>query len=300
MSTRRLEEVLEECLSAYLDGRRSIEQNLSLYPSLAPELEPLLRTATRVSSTLGQYTPPRPVQQRGLNRFLSDARVRRDLEVLKASGRRSWVTVFFQKYRLGLAGAAMAAVVLAAAVAGSIMVGGGDSGGSSAVSNPSSTSAPAPAAVINLNNAIQNIRDKGTNVQASDIQQLKKAAEGVRQTSAEEIGPVKDTVAQQLAAAVTLVASVAANQPEVAPAAQEAKDTIREVAAGIGVPLPTAPAAVTPAATETPGPTPTITPVPTVTPTPEATTTATGAPTPTLPPPPSDSPPPREPAGFAP
>ena len=298
MSARRLEEILEECLSAYLDGRRSIEESLSLYPALAPDLEPLLRTVTQLNTTLGEYNPPRHVQQRGLNRFLSDARVRRDLKALEASGGRGWIATFFQKYRLGMAGAAMSVAVLAAVFGGAMLMGAGDSSEPQAASNP--TAGPAtPAAVINLSQAIANIRDKGTQVQKSDIDALARAARDVGATSAEDLAPVRDRVQQQLQDANQLLSDIAANQPEVAPEAQEAQGTVYQVAAAIGLPTPPAivatstpvPAATAPTVTPTPvPPTPSDTPAPTPTP--------TEAPTPTLPPPPSDSPPPRAPAGF--
>ena len=56
MITRSLEEILEECLSAYLEGRRGIDESLSLYPSLADELEPLLRTAAQNLFNIGTKT----------------------------------------------------------------------------------------------------------------------------------------------------------------------------------------------------------------------------------------------------
>jgi hypothetical protein len=76
MSERRLEIILDECLSAYLDGRRTIEQSLSLYPSLKEQLEPLLRTATGVSDAFRASSPdPRSVAS-GRDRFLNSAAAR--------------------------------------------------------------------------------------------------------------------------------------------------------------------------------------------------------------------------------
>jgi len=77
MSERRLEEVLDECLSAYLDGRRTIEQSLSLYPSLRDQLEPLLRTAIDVAETFRAPSPVPPAVERGRERFLDSASARR-------------------------------------------------------------------------------------------------------------------------------------------------------------------------------------------------------------------------------
>ena len=62
---RRFEEILEECLTAQLEGRRSVEESLSLYPSLALELEPLLRTAEDVSVAFEGLNPPPYLLERG-------------------------------------------------------------------------------------------------------------------------------------------------------------------------------------------------------------------------------------------
>jgi len=300
MSTRRLEEILEECLSAYLEGRRSIAESLSLYPSVADQLEPLLRTATSISANFGDYVPPQHIQQRGLHRFLSDARVRRNLKTLKVSGsERGRFGIAWQKYRVGFAGAAMALVVMAGAVGGSVLV-GGSSGGDGNVQHV--TTAPStPAAVINFNKVLDDIKTRsarGENLAPSDIENLGRAASQIQNSPDDEIQPFSDQIAQQLADANSLISDIVVNQPEVAPQAQEAQETIYQVAAVIGAPLPTPTgiAAATPVTT-TPEPTPVITEEPTIAPTPEVTPPPTDAPTPTLPPPPSDTPPPREPAG---
>src|SRR5688572_16179005 len=73
MKARRLEEVLDECLSAYLDGRRTVEQSLSLYPDLRPQLEPLLRTAIELTNRFGQSAPAPHIVERGRQRFLESA-----------------------------------------------------------------------------------------------------------------------------------------------------------------------------------------------------------------------------------
>ena len=75
MKARRLEEVLDECLSACLEGRRTIEETLSLYPALRSDLEPLLRTAVELADKLG--TPSPPQLERTRDRFLERAQIRR-------------------------------------------------------------------------------------------------------------------------------------------------------------------------------------------------------------------------------
>src|SRR3972149_7199183 len=77
MKAREFESIFEECLSAHLEGRRSLGESLSLYPSLADELEPLLRTATEVADTLGYYGPSREFQEEVRQRFLAAAAARR-------------------------------------------------------------------------------------------------------------------------------------------------------------------------------------------------------------------------------
>ena len=74
---RKFDEIFEECLSALLEGRRSVEESLSLYPSLAAELEPLLRTAAEIAPAF-EYRPPAAVQEEARQRFLVAARARRE------------------------------------------------------------------------------------------------------------------------------------------------------------------------------------------------------------------------------
>ena len=77
MKARRLEEVLDECLSAYLDGRRTIEESLSLYPDLRPRLDPLLRTAAELADKVGRSSPAPHRLKSGRERFLESAQIRR-------------------------------------------------------------------------------------------------------------------------------------------------------------------------------------------------------------------------------
>src|SRR5207249_8113728 len=102
MNARRLEEAFEECVTAYLDGRRSIEESLSLYPAFAAELAPLLRTAIRLSDSFQKVSPPARMQERGLQRFLADARARFRLrESAVDSRKQSWLAGFWGQHRLG-------------------------------------------------------------------------------------------------------------------------------------------------------------------------------------------------------
>lgn len=291
MSARRLEEILEECLSAYLDGRRSIEESLSLYPSFAPQLEPLLRTATSITTTLKANAPAAHVQQRGLNRFLSDARARNNIKSLRVSGAQPGrFSIIWQKYRLGFAGAGMAVLILAASIGGTAVLGGGSSGGT--VENFDTST---PAVVTNLQEQLDTVRAKRASQQltADDIFQLREAAADLRDAPESDIDPSIDTIGKALTDADDFFSEIIATDPDLAQPAQDAQVIIRGVAADIGATLGSPTVAATPEVTPipTPEPTPAQTPEPTPAPTPEPTAAPTPEPT---------EPPPRAPAGFAP
>ena len=78
MRRGEFEEILEECLSALLEGRRNVEESLSLYPAWRGRLEPLLRAAEEIAAGLDEAPPPY-VKERGLHRFLESAHARRRL-----------------------------------------------------------------------------------------------------------------------------------------------------------------------------------------------------------------------------
>jgi len=78
MGRGQFEDIFEECLSALLEGRRSIEESLSLYPAWRGRLEPLLRAAEEIAGGL-DATPSPYAKERGLQRFLDSARARRRL-----------------------------------------------------------------------------------------------------------------------------------------------------------------------------------------------------------------------------
>ena len=85
MGRGEFEEIFEECLSALLEGRRSIEESLFLYPAWRGRLEPLLRAAEEIAAGLDE-APPHYVKERGLQRFLESARARRRLRQMLSSG----------------------------------------------------------------------------------------------------------------------------------------------------------------------------------------------------------------------
>ncbi|MBF8286248.1 MAG: hypothetical protein HW393_62 [Dehalococcoidia bacterium] len=83
MGRVQFEDIFEECLSALLEGRRSIEGSLSLYPAWRGRLEPLLRAAEEIAGGL-DVSPPPYTRERGLQRFLDSARARRRLRQMLA------------------------------------------------------------------------------------------------------------------------------------------------------------------------------------------------------------------------
>lgn len=286
-------------MTAHLEGRRSLEESLALYPGLRSELEPLLRTTVDVSGAFQSVSPAPAAVQRGLNRFLSDARARQRLKALSGSStRRGWLQGVFGRgpralalpYRTGLAAAAVAVAVLAVAVGvASFSPGGGGTDGP-VVGQPSQ--APrTPAAVSDLSQRVHSVRSKvasGATVDPSEIAALARAARELGNIDPGAISSVRDEVAQTLMELDTLLQEIRANQPAVAshPAVQEAEEATREVAGVLGLELPTP----TPVIGDTPAPTPVTTepgpattepptPEPTLAPTPEATPEPTPAPT---------------------
>src|SRR5437867_2226289 len=74
MRESRQDEIFEDCLSALLEGRRSIADSLSLYPSLVEDLKPLLETAAHVCEELRQQPLPQAqVQEQMRQRLIAGA-----------------------------------------------------------------------------------------------------------------------------------------------------------------------------------------------------------------------------------
>ena len=113
MKARRLEEALDECLSAYLDGRRTVEESLSLYPALRDQLEPLLRTVVEVAGAYDESSPPAYLQERVRHKFLSSASVRRRAQAITKN-------LGFSRPLARRGGAGRRWVVLAAALVGTL------------------------------------------------------------------------------------------------------------------------------------------------------------------------------------
>jgi hypothetical protein len=289
MNARRLEEIFEECVTAYLEGRRSIEQSLSLYPAYADELAPLLRTAVRFSESFQKVTPPAQAQERGRQRFLADARARRNVRALTVGSRRqSWFAGFWGQHYLGFAGGAAMIVMLTIAVSSAAILYGGSSGGGDG--GPGvvlhSPVRPTPEAVTNIQNRINVLQaqvDRGEPVTAENISLLSEATSKLTTASPDEVQGSIDRVQQVLQDADSLLTNVATTQPDVADQAKQAQNTIRDVASSFNLPIVSATAAASatpaPSGEATPVPTAAATDAPTVTPEPtQAPATDTPAP----------------------
>ena len=82
MKEKKLEQVLEEALSAYIEGGRTREDILCEHAAYRGHLEPLLSTAIETYEEFQARHPSTAAQQRGLARFLADARARASLRSL--------------------------------------------------------------------------------------------------------------------------------------------------------------------------------------------------------------------------
>ena len=291
---KRFEEILEECLTAQLEGRRSVEQSLSQYPSMAPALEPLLRTAAGVSYAFEALDPPPYLQERGRLRFLSAASERRRAREIASGVRgfeRSRSSWNFRHW--GLLGSGVAAVFAILAAGGVLLAGGGGSDGGEQVAGSKSTpTASAPASddfVANLDEFriyLDQVKQKASNgsIKPEDIQGLREATERLAQAGAPP-DDARQAVEDALNEQYVLLTSLSDDGP------REQRDAVQEVLsvttkaandweipifAATSTPTPTdqpvntaTPAPGTPEPTDAPTPgAPTDTPAPTAAPTP--------------------------------
>ena len=291
---RKFEEVLEECLSALLEGRQSIDQSASLYPDLAPELVPLLWTASGVSGAFENLIPSAYTAERGRLRFLAAAAERRRAREISSG---VWG---FQHTRLpwnfrqwGLLGAGVAAA-FAALVAGAVMLaagGGGDDGRSGVgqiTATPTSVEHARFAANLSeFQAALERAKSRAARglVSPEDIQSLRDATNRLRESGE----PPDDQSRSETEQALSDQYAFAIEQAQVVPDDQQ--DDMQELASitkkaaddlGVAIP-PVFPPQPTPQPTETP--TPTLTPTETPVPPPATDTPVPEEPTPTPTPP---------------
>ncbi len=82
MKEKKLELVLEEALSAYIEDGRTIDDIMREHAAYRGRLEPLLHTAIEAYEEFQARHPSTAARQRGLARFLADARARASLRSL--------------------------------------------------------------------------------------------------------------------------------------------------------------------------------------------------------------------------
>ncbi len=291
MGRRKLEEIFEECLSALLEGRRSIEESLSLYPSLADELEPLLRAAAEIAPAF-HYDPPAGYREEARQRFLAAAAARRGRQQAGAGDElRSW-------WRWGaVVAAATAGLSVLALVNATLMDGGGGGGFPAPVSVRLITPTPPPAAV-NLEMPLQRAKANLATLETAVEQERPVAPALIREvkaTSKQIAAQLGDPSAlkgegriallrlasrqyELLSRARSLVCGVQAQELD------ETLDVVGEVLEKLGVP-PEPQASPTPQPSPAPSPTSQVSPTPatpasTLQPCPVASPTPASSPTP--------------------
>ncbi len=172
---RRLDEILEECLSAYEDGCRSIEQSLALYPDLANELEPLLLTVVELKASVRHLDPPPAYEDAAKRRFMQTVYARR------RGTRKGQSFAWLLASKAFWASASVAAGIILVAVAVADMASGGNEGSALVVRTATPSSSPrGDTFVMDLSPAIKQTR--------SDLSNL--------QTAIEEGKPVRPAIAE--------------------------------------------------------------------------------------------------------
>jgi hypothetical protein len=248
MKAKRLDEVLDDCLSAYLEDRRSIEESLSLYPALRPELEPLLRTAVEVADTFRESSPPESVEERGRQEFLTSASVRQRAKLL------TYDLNFAQRVR-GAAGRRRRLLIVAALAIGLAAAGTVAAKLETSSSNSSQEAAlvaPSPLTpkVGDLRDAQQQLwrrANQGVDVSPEMIRALSKTTT-VLDSQVGEFSALDSQARVELERAIAdqflLLHLIANTQPApTAPEARRALGVTQQVAQGWGIDLPQVPPA---------------------------------------------------------
>ncbi|HET9476585.1 MAG TPA: hypothetical protein VFP63_03770 [Dehalococcoidia bacterium] len=280
---RRFEEILEECLSAQLEGRRSVEESLSLYPSLALELEPLLRTAENVSDAYEGLNPPSHLLERGRLRFIASAtEIRQARHIARGvrgfhRSRKGWRVRHWGMLGSGVA-AAVGLVLLGTAI---LLAGGNDDSSDSLGVNPSDTGPAQFAANFEeLKSQLNHVKLRALQgrVDPADLESLRDATSqlaGAGQPPDDDRQEVEEALNEQYAFIFDLADELPEEQVS---QAQDVLITTQKAADDLGITNFPSPPSPTDGATETPKEPPT----PTDTPTPPAETAApTEVPTPT-------------------
>ena len=278
MGRSEFEEIFEECLSALLEGRRSIEESLSLYPAWRGRLEPLLRAAEEIAAGLNEVPPPH-VKERGLQRFLEAARLRRRLQRILSfqAERKRW-------WRWAYAGLA-ATVVIGVLALMSVTLMAEDGDGLSrvsvsvspyfAVERNSARAAPVQTPLEVVQERVAVLEDSVRDGESVGVAFLEALAEADNDLAADLDSP-EDIALMERVAAV----SVASRQYELLQKLQG--QSSGEQARAVEASLTAAEGVLEKlGATPTPSPEPTASPSPTPTPAPTPSAVGTAAPSPT-------------------
>jgi len=290
MRRGQFEDIFEECLSALLEGRRSIEESLSLYPAWRGRLEPLLRAAEEVAGGLDASPPPH-TRERGLHRFLDSARARRRLRQILPP--QAVATPWYRWASTGLA--AVIAIGVLAFMSATLMADDGQTLPESVSVSvrpyvPDSTE-PAPPA--SEQTPLQRVQEQVAALEQSVRQggpvgdgQLEELQEANNDLAADLGGPGEMALVERVAAV-----SIASKQFELlwglqdqpagasALAVQESLEAAAEVLEMLGATV--TPPAGTPTAEPAVSPTPVPSPQPSVTPGPGSTPSPVPSPSPT-------------------
>ena len=263
MKAKRLDEVLDECLSAYLERRRTIEESLSLYPDLRTELEPLLSTALEVTGALAEPSRPHHLEERGRQKFLDSASVRRRAQALTADLRLSsrLARAAWGKPQIALLAAVFAVTFVAVAIAATVL----DSSSGDPPPQAGFLPATVTPAVGDLRQTQEQLRTQaldGGEVSPAVVRELANRTADL-ESQIGEFAALDSRSQLELQRALgyqfLLLHLIVDAQPSpgVAPQARRALGLTEQLAAELGVELPPAPSA-TPAATpaQTAGATP--------------------------------------------
>lgn len=258
MRSRRLEDIFEECLTAVLEGRRSVEECRALYPDFADELQSLLDAVLDLRSAYAVRPSP-DFAEAARRRFLEAARqsaVGRGRQRLTGPALPFWQWV-----------PAIGAAVLFLALLGWVSA--------TLLNEDSSLIEPVQ---VRLVSHIEEVKAN-----------LDLVEQAVQQGQAPQPTLIEDITV--LTSEIEAILSEAGDQlpPDVVNQAQETVDAAGAVLETLGpTPTPTPTPTATPTPTPSPTPTPEASPTPTPTLTPEA--TPTPSPTPGASPTPTPTP----------
>jgi hypothetical protein len=279
---RQFEGILDECISAYLSGRRSVEASLSLYPSIARELGPLLRAAADTADTFQEMSVPAHVQARIRQRILQAANERAAARSLTRA-----IDGFAQPTRSRshwlLAIPALAVVSAAIVAAGIAFWNGGSEEGSVSIGDVSVVEHPEFAKnVSSARRQLDALRTKagsGRAVTAAEIEALLLTTRRLGQTPEPSMlsAPEQAAVEQILEEQIALLGQLTDASNEDSEELEAAVETTVSVAALFGVALdgadPDASPAGAPTATDPAGSSSDVSPAPSPTSAPSATAT---------------------------